>query len=52
MAKTKQVKGRLTSIQYVHDPEAANEWMKLLMEMGDDDTDENEFANESQDMSD
>ncbi|MFY3790909.1 MULTISPECIES: hypothetical protein [Ureibacillus] len=33
MAKTKKVKGRLTSIQYVHDPEAANEWMKLLMEI-------------------
>jgi hypothetical protein len=33
MARTTQAKGRITSIQYIHDPEAAKEWMNLLMEI-------------------
>jgi hypothetical protein len=33
MAKTKKAKGRITSIQYVHDPESAMKWMELFMEI-------------------
>lgn len=33
MAKTKQSKSKITSIQYVHDPEAAKDWMELFMEI-------------------
>jgi hypothetical protein len=33
MARTKRAKSRITSIQYVHDPEAAKEWMELFMEI-------------------
>lgn len=33
MARIKNTKGRITSIQYVHDPEAAKEWMNLFMEI-------------------
>lgn len=35
MAKTKKPKGngRITSVQYVHDPEAAEKWMELFMEI-------------------
>ncbi|CEG31050.1 MULTISPECIES: hypothetical protein [Peribacillus] len=33
MAKTKQSKSRITSIQYVHDPAAAKGWMELFMEI-------------------
>lgn len=29
----KKTKSRITSIQYVHDPEAAKEWMNLFMEI-------------------
>lgn len=33
MAQTKHSKGRITSIQYVHDPEAAKGWMELFLEI-------------------
>lgn len=33
MARTKQAKSRITSVQYVHDPEAAKEWMELFIEI-------------------
>jgi len=33
MSKTKKPKRRITSIQYIHDPDAAKEWMELFMEI-------------------
>jgi hypothetical protein len=33
MARTKQAKSKVVSIQYVHDPEAAKEWMELFVEI-------------------
>lgn len=33
MKNSKKSKSVITSIQYVHDPEAAKEWMELFMEI-------------------
>lgn len=33
MVRMKKNKSRITSIQYVHDSEAAKEWMNLFMEI-------------------
>jgi molybdopterin synthase catalytic subunit len=33
MKKGKKNGNKITSIQYIHDPEAAKEWMNLFMEM-------------------
>lgn len=33
MARTKQAKSRIVSVQYVHDPDAAKEWMELFVEI-------------------
>ncbi len=33
MRKNKKCKNRITSIQYIHDPDAAKEWMGVFMEL-------------------
>ncbi|WP_175384353.1 hypothetical protein [Bacillus sp. FJAT-27225] len=33
MTKSKRPKNKITSIQYVHDPEAAKEWMNVFMDV-------------------
>lgn len=33
MTNMKRKKSMITSIQYVHDPDAAQEWLELLMEI-------------------
>jgi len=33
LKKPKDSKGTITSIQYIHDPDAAKEWMELFIEI-------------------
>lgn len=33
MAKRKKSKSKIVSLQYIHDPEAAKEWMDLVVDL-------------------